>query len=419
MSSFGYPKSESMRYIAVSMFSSLLCVVTQTYAQTSPPPAPAGTVQASPAATTVSADHKKAATKESWWSLMHDPKDGNLDMSRWLLQHKGALLVPIIITEPAVGNGGGVAAVFFHPPSQSQESRDAGERIPPDIYGVAAMKTENGSNAYGLGGTFHFDDDRWRYKGGIGKASFNLDYYTQGQLLAPQKIGYNLDGIFSSQQVSRRLGGSNIYLSGRWVYLDIDSRLNIPGNDQFFKSSDFSKVASGVGPLLEYDSRDNTLTPSSGWLSMIEATYYSPTFGGDNTFQSYRTHTLGYLPLGSEWVLGLRADYRAARGDVPFYQLPSIDLRGISYGRYQNLNVAMVEAELRWNFTSRWAALAFTGAGRAWGRNIDFGDAGTESTEGVGIRYLIARQLGMYVGVDSAWGPGEHTYYLQVGSAWR
>ena len=418
MSSFGYPKSESMRYIAVSMFSSLLCVVTQAYAQTSPPPA-AGTVQASPAATTVSADHKKAATKESWWSLMHDPKDGNLDMSRWLLQHKGALLVPIIITEPAVGNGGGVAAVFFHPPSQSQESRDAGERIPPDIYGVAAMKTENGSNAYGLGGTFHFDDDRWRYKGGIGKASFNLDYYTQGQLLAPQKIGYNLDGIFSSQQVSRRLGGSNIYLSARWVYLDIDSRLNIPGNDQFFKSSDFSKVASGVGPLLEYDSRDNTLTPSSGWLSMIEATYYSPTFGGDNTFQSYRTHTLGYLPLGSEWVLGLRADYRAARGDVPFYQLPSIDLRGISYGRYQNLNVAMVEAELRWNFTSRWAALAFTGAGRAWGRNIDFGDAGTESTEGVGIRYLIARQLGMYVGVDSAWGPGEHTYYLQVGSAWR
>ena len=419
MSSFGYPKSESMRYIAVSMFSSLLCVVTQTYAQTSPPPAPAGTVQAIPAATTVSADHKKAATKESWWSLMHDPKDGNLDMSRWLLQHKGALLVPIIITEPAVGNGGGVAAVFFHPPSQSQESRDAGERIPPDIYGVAAMKTENGSNAYGLGGTFHFDDDRWRYKGGIGKASFNLDYYTQGQLLAPQKIGYNLDGIFSSQQVSRRLGGSNIYLSARWVYLDIDSRLNIPGNDQFFKSSDFSKVASGVGPLLEYDSRDNTLTPSSGWLSMIEATYYSPTFGGDNTFQSYRTHTLGYLPLGSEWVLGLRADYRAARGDVPFYQLPSIDLRGISYGRYQNLNVAMVEAELRWNFTSRWAALAFTGAGRAWGRNIDFGNAGTESTEGVGIRYLIARQLGMYVGVDSAWGPGEHTYYLQVGSAWR
>jgi hypothetical protein len=400
------------------MFSSLLCVVTQAYAQTSPPPA-AGTVQASPAATTVSADHKKAATKESWWSLMHDPKDGNLDMSRWLLQHKGALLVPIIITEPAVGNGGGVAAVFFHPPSQSQESRDAGERIPPDIYGVAAMKTENGSNAYGLGGTFHFDDDRWRYKGGIGKASFNLDYYTQGQLLAPQKIGYNLDGIFSSQQVSRRLGGSNIYLSARWVYLDIDSRLNIPGNDQFFKSSDFSKVASGVGPLLEYDSRDNTLTPSSGWLSMIEATYYSPTFGGDNTFQSYRTHTLGYLPLGSEWVLGLRADYRAARGDVPFYQLPSIDLRGISYGRYQNLNVAMVEAELRWNFTSRWAALAFTGAGRAWGRNIDFGNAGTESTEGVGIRYLIARQLGMYVGVDSAWGPGEHTYYLQVGSAWR
>lgn len=351
---------------------------------------------------------------------MHDPTDGKFDMSRWLLQHKGALLVPIIVTEPAVGNGGGVAAVFFHPASQSQESKDEGDRIPPNIYGVGGLRTENGTKAYGAEGEFHFADDRWRYKGAVGKASVNLDYYTQGRFFEPRKIGYNLDGVFSSQQVSRRLGSSKWYLSARWVYLNMDSRLNLKSNYQYFKPRDFSNVSSGLGPVLEYDSRDNTLTPSSGWLSMVEGTFYTPTFGSDNTFQSYRAHTLGYLPLGSPtWVLGLRADYRAVRGDVPFYQLPSIDLRGIAYGRYQNLNVAMVEAELRWNFTSRWAALAFGGAGRAWGRNVDFGQADTETSRGVGFRYLIARALGLYVGVDTAWGPGQHAYYLQVGSAWR
>src|SRR5579859_1460184 len=50
--------------------------------------------------------------KASWWSNFRDPNDHDLDMSSWLLKHKGALLVPIIITEPAVGNGGGVAAVW-------------------------------------------------------------------------------------------------------------------------------------------------------------------------------------------------------------------------------------------------------------------------------------------------------------------
>jgi hypothetical protein len=365
-------------------------------------------------------DASPPPAKTSWWSLLHDPQDGKFDMSRWLLQHKGALFVPIIVTEPAVGNGGGVAAVFFQPASQSQESKDEGEKIPPNIYGFGALRTENGTKAFGAAGIFHFADDRWRYKGAIGKASVNLDYYTPGQIAAPRKIGYNLDGIFSLQQVSRRLGKSNWYLSGRWVYMNLNSRLNIESDNQYFKPNEFNRVASGVGPLIEYDSRDNTLTPSSGILSVAEMTFYNPGFGSDNTFQSYRTHTLAYFPLGSpKWILGVRADYRAVRGDVPFYQMPSIDLRGIAYGRYQNQNVAMIEGELRFNVTSRWAALAFSGAGRAWGRNISFDQAETETTEGVGFRYLIARALGLYVGLDSAWGPGEHVYYLQVGSAWR
>ncbi|MGN8554614.1 UNVERIFIED_CONTAM: hypothetical protein OHV15_18720, partial [Microbacterium sp. SLM126] len=34
-----------------------------------------------------------------------DPEDGMLDLSDFLLQHKGALPVPAIITEPAIGYG--------------------------------------------------------------------------------------------------------------------------------------------------------------------------------------------------------------------------------------------------------------------------------------------------------------------------
>lgn len=219
-------------------------------------------------AASASTDDKKT----SWWDNFRDPKDGSLDMSRWLLQHKGALLVPIIITEPAVGNGGGLAAVFFHAPKQSEASKESGLRIPPDIYGVAAFKTENGTWGYGLGGSFHFKDDRWRYAGVIGKTYVNLDYYTQGLLLAPRKIGYNLDGIFSYQQVSRRFGSSDLFLSARWIYMDLDSRLNLASNDQYFQPKDFAQRASGLGIGLDYDSRDNTLTPSKGWLWRLEAT---------------------------------------------------------------------------------------------------------------------------------------------------
>lgn len=357
--------------------------------------------------------------KETFWQLMRDPDDHALDMSRWLLQHKGALIVPIIITEPALGNGGGAAAVFFKPATQSQASKDRGERIPPNIYGFGAMKTQNGTYAGALAGEFHLRDDQWRYKGAIGKASVNLDFYTQGLVLAPRKIGYNLDGIFSFQQVQRRIGDLPLYAGIRWLYIDLDSSLNVEANRQFFKPRDFASRASGLGAVLEYDTRDNTLTPSRGVLSMVEATFYAPGIGSDNTFQSYRAHTLGYVPLGDRFVLGLRADYRTAPGDVPFYQKPSVDLRGVSYGRYQDTSVGMVEAELRWNATRRWALLAFGGAGRSWGRRSSFDDASTETSKGVGFRYLMARALGLYSGVDWAWSRDDHAWYIQIGSAWR
>ena len=34
--------------------------------------------------------------------VFRDPVDGRFDTSRWLLDHKGFLPVPIVITEPAV-----------------------------------------------------------------------------------------------------------------------------------------------------------------------------------------------------------------------------------------------------------------------------------------------------------------------------
>ena len=347
-------------------------------------------------------------------------EDGKFDMSRWLLERKGGfLLVPIIITEPAVGNGGGAAAAWFHTPEQSDESKARGERLPPDIYGVMAFKTANGSRGAAVGGSFHFKDDTWRYLGGLAKVSLNLDFYTGGSPGEPHKIGYNLDGVASLQQVSWRLGHSKAYVSARWVYMDIDSTLDVESDRQYFQPKDFAQRASGLGASIEYDSRDNTLSPSSGWLSKAIATFYGAGIGSDNTFQTYRAHSFAYEPFAERWVFAGRIDWRSARGDVPFYQLPSIDLRGIAYGRFQNENVAMIEAELRWRAAPRWTLLGFGGAGRDWGRRTGFSDAPSETTRGVGFRYTIARKLGLDVGVDLAWGPDDRAYYLQVGSAWR
>lgn len=60
-------------------------------------------------------------------------------------------------------------------------------------------------------------------------------------------------------------------------------------------------------------------------------------------------------------------------------------------------------------------------AGSGWtAENIsDFGDESAKFAGGGGFRYLIARRLGLRVGLDVAVGPNDTVLYMGIGSAWN
>jgi hypothetical protein len=356
-------------------------------------------------------------------SLFTDPEDGKLDASEWLLERKGFLPVPIIITEPAVGYGAGAALLFFRESIGEAVTRAkaSGRLTPPDIYGVALAATENGTKVGGAFAMVTFGEQLWRYRGGIARPDVNLDFYgTNGtESTGDFKLGYNVEGWISTQQIMRRLGESENFVGVRWIYLDLDTRFDASLPDPVLPPGGRAVKSSGLGLSFEHDSRDNFFTPSSGWKGYLESMFYSPDIGSDNKYETYRTYAFGYLPIYKNFILGGRLDGRAARGDVPFYQLPFIELRGIPAVRYQDENAGVAELELRWNATPRWALIGFLGAGRAWGTTTNFGDADTVTSWGAGFRYLVARRLGIYMGVDLAKGPEETAIYIQAGSAWR
>lgn len=365
-----------------------------------------------------------AADARETFQRFLDPEDGQLDLSEWLLDRKGFLPVPIIITEPAVGYGAGVALVFISDTIGSAiEKAKAGDGhlVPPNIWAIAGFATENGTRGAVIGGQFTFDEDRWRYRGGVGDFRVNLDFYGIGGLLpiAIDKVGYTLKGFGSFQQGMYRLGKSDTFVGARWIYVDLKTSLDVSASDAGLTPKELAQRNSGLGVTIEHDSRDNIFTPNRGWIGAAEATFYEPDFGGDNKFQAYRAHVFSYWPLGDRLTVGLRVDGRAARGDVPFYFLPFIDMRGIPAARYQDQNTGVLETELRYDLNERWSVVGFIGAGRAWGRDTSFGDATSEVAKGAGVRYLIARRLGLYVGIDVARGPEDTAFYLQVGNGWR
>ena len=81
-----------------------------------------------------------------------EPEDGQLDLSYFLENARGFLPIPIVITEPAIGYGGGLAGMFVRP--RKEAGSEGWSR--PNLSAVGGFATENGTK-----GAFAADASRW------------------------------------------------------------------------------------------------------------------------------------------------------------------------------------------------------------------------------------------------------------------
>jgi hypothetical protein len=364
-------------------------------------------------------------------------EDGWFDSSDWVLDNTiGFMPVPIVITEPAIGEGLGLVAAFFHPPKgyskeQYEQAREKARNAPsgektnkkfvlPNVTAVAAAGTNNDSWFAGGGHFAHWKDDTIRYRGVLGYGSVNLEFFgLAGGPLENRGLAFNGEGRFIDQPISFRLGDSDFFLGGGYKYLDIttefDINIPIPGFPPLRRTTQLS----GLRVFLDYDNRDSIFTPSEGANATLSYERNDEAIGSDFDYDFYKTFGHKYWTLNPRWVLGLRGDLRGISGRAPFYVVPYIDLRGIPVMRYQGEAVAVGETEVRWNFHPRISAVGFLGFGRAAEEWSDIDDATTRDTQGLGIRYYFARKLGMFGGVDVAHGPEDTYWYITMGSAWE
>jgi hypothetical protein len=338
-----------------------------------------------------------------------DPQDGKLDMSDWLLEQHGWLPVPIVITEPAVGYGLGLAAATFHR-AEGTEPSSAG--APPSITAVGALYTE--SDTWGVGGG-HFGSwkqDSIRCIGGIGCVDANLEFY-----VFDRPFGYNLRGGFLIQEVTFRIADSDLFAGPRYILfksrVGFDDPPRIPS---IAPEIDFGN--GGLGIVGSFDSRDNILSPITGRQAELALTRYDTAFGGDYDSWQLDAALASFHRLSHEWSLGVRLDGSVTDGEAPFYALPFVQLRGVPALRYQGQQAASIEGEVRWEVIPRWSVVAFAGLGRSWKGDTVVGDDESAAAGGGGFRYLVARRLGPLSGLDIARGPEAWVVYIQMGQAW-
>lgn len=374
--------------------------------------------------------------------IFTDKLDGQFDASRYLSENAyGFLPVPIIITDPAVDGGLGMMGLFFHETEEEKVTRlkamqeesnenAAHSLLPPSVSALMGAYTGNGSYFAGGGHIGFFNQGRIRYMGGAGYGDVNIAFFGFGDIELKKPLEINTQASAIMQTVKFKIAESNFFIGPTQRYINAkispaninDLVGNLPPEWQEPITNLLTRniTTSGAGITLEYDSRDNFFSPTSGLKYELSHLWFDGSIGSDVDYQLTELTALHYLNLSKKWRTAFRVEANYANSDefLPPYATPSISLRGIPSARYQGKSVAMSELEFAYRINLRWELNAFAGIGKATNEYSEFSGSPSRVTKGAGFRYLIARRYGFNMGVDIAKGPEDTVFYIQSGSAW-
>jgi hypothetical protein len=336
------------------------------------------------------------------------------------------LPIPIIISEPAVGKGLGIALALFHPVKEGKEDDtrvtslesmsefSTPRQAPPVVTGVAGAYTDSKSWFGGIGHSNNWKNDSIRYIGLLAAARVNSQVYI---LNVP--VDFSMEARVVYQDLKFRIGDSDFLLGGAVSYLDADNRFGFGLPDGFADdrfAADFNNV--GVAGKIAYETRDNSMNPRSGQIIELSLWRYDDAIGGDYDYWSAKLKALSFHSLTEKTTLGLRLEASGVDGNPPFFAIPWVKLRGVPALRYQNKVAGAVEIEGRYRFRPRIEFSVFGGLGFTSDDYPIFDNPDSIYNFGFGGRYNIFEEHNVWVGMDIARGPEDWNWYIQVGHPW-
>jgi len=375
-------------------------------------------VVAPPRGAEVTADTANAAATapRTGRARFFDPQDGQLDLSYFLENPRGFLPVPIVVTEPAVGYGGGAAGLFLRPREEAGEEGWAR----PDISAAGGLATQNGTWAGFAGDSSRFLDGRLRTLGGGGAGQINLDFFglSDDPAKLDQGVRYSLQFVAAVAQANWQIAPKSPWSVGvRYVYANVEPKLR--DEPAFPGLADRVRVTvSAPTAILEYDSRDNIFTPTRGIYAESAYLASRTALGASVDFERFDQVLIGWYPLRPDLTLGANGTYAWSSQGTPFFLRPFVTLRGVPAMRYQGDQSASIEVEARWQFHGRWSLVGFGGAGRTWTERTNRSFQQSVGSGGIGFRYELARKFGLNAGIDVAASPGTTAVYFVIGNAW-
>ena len=326
------------------------------------------------------------------------------------------LIVPIPQSNPAIGTGLALIGSYIYNPNNAPQAWTTG---------VAGLYTSTKSWAGGLYHRMSLDDDRYRILAMAGYGSFNMKYYGTGSASGSNGVSVDMNqrGLVIISEALTRVS-PNLYAGLRYQLLDITSRVDlppIPGTSLVIPPLQLESTIGLLGPLAQYDTRDNQFNPHKGEFMVAQWLFARGTFGSDFDYSHFTIAANAYRELGKTTVLAVRASMCAVSDGAPFYDIcmygSSNDLRGYSSGQYRDRASWATQAEIRQHVYGPVGVVVFAGMGGI-GPSLDrIGEGAFLPAAGAGLRYEISKEHNINLALDFAVGKDSHATYFSVAEA--
>jgi hypothetical protein len=166
--------------------------------------------------------------------------------------------------------------------------------------------------------------------------------------------------------------------------------------------------ASGIGVIVNHDTRNHVYQPSSGFYNQIYAVFFGGAIGSDYEFNMLSIDLRAYLSLFDSHVLALQMYDGFISGDPPFQMLNRLGssywMRGYYEGRYRDRNMISFQAEYRFPIVWRFGGVAFTGIGDVGDTTSSFRLDEFKYSFGFGFRFMFDAQERINARLDIGFG---------------
>ncbi len=326
----------------------------------------------------------------------------------------GVVIIPVLLYMPETKLGGGVGGLITF-----RSAMSAPTERPSSLY-FYAIYTQLKQFSTQWEPEFYFQKEKYLLRSkllfekypdkfwGIGSdtpdeaeenytpRTFSVEASFQKRILAEQKLYAGLQYIFETYKMLKTDPGESL--------------------DQQAWPGSTGGTASGLGFIINWDTRDNIFTPRRGNYWQL-STYFNRKFlGSDFNYTTLKLDLRKFFPFTATHVLAFQALFQSATGEVPFKSYAKLGgdsiMRGYYSGRYRDHYLMAFQGEYRLPVWWRFGLAGFAGLGNVADKLGNLNPEEFKYSVGFGIRFLVVPKEGTNLRLDFAWGKGTSGFYF-------